>query len=343
MSDAQRGTTTTGVGADGEDLNVVLGRFQSWAASRKSTPTGNLGDRPGSKERESASAAALSSGAREISYDQAVRASRYRRHEDVFTPDAIPVSPLAAGEERLPIGRSAGKEDLPAPATRWSDSESAELKSRVNRWPEFSFIKAASAVADVPADVEKAADVSVPVADRAPASRPVEAPTSVSAGLGAKVAKGAEAPRQGAPEGAARSGYRVPPSAAESEAVAELARASPRGNLTESTFSEVMKRISAKSAPAPARSVCLTLQAADGEQARLPESGPKASLSSAVYLRQCSLVLDDLRVQIEIALSRSQRERRGKDRATGAGLPFGARWWRKLRRANDDVPRLSTR
>lgn len=352
MHDAQIRTSSNGVGADGEDLNVVLGRFQSWAAARKSPSSGSSSHKPGAREKGSASAAALANEGREISYDQAVLASRYRRHEDLFAPDPIPDSAPKVAEERLPIEGRAATPDVAPPATRWNDAENAELKSRVSRWPEFSFNKAASAVADLQADVYRPTVVVDPVAvrvvDPAPAARFVEAPTSVPASFGPMTAKGGGPAKQASPDGPAKSGHRVSPAAAVAEAPAEAAKPAPHDSRAESTFSEVLERISAKAAAAPVRSVCLTLQAADGEQARLQESGAKANLSSAVYLRQCSLGIDDLRIQIETALSRARREQQGKIGTRLGIIPFGvlqlgARCWRRLRRSDTGAPGLSAR
>jgi hypothetical protein len=344
MNDAQRGTSTTGVGADGEDLNVVLGRFQSWKAGRKEPSAPDLSNNSGTKESTSGNAAILSSDAREISYDQALRVSRYRRHEEVFSFDPIPDAPLSFARER-PLGDSPTKDDLQATISRWNDADDLKLQSRVSRWPEVSFIKATAAVADFPATVHPPTSLAAPIFEPVAARELVEASTSIPGPVAAKTVKASE---PSSPDGPTRSNRSDSSAAAGAEPPAATARPSSHGTRPETTFREVLKRTSSKTAATPQRSVCLTLQAADGEQARLQESAAKESLSAAVYLRQCSLNMDDLRVQIEIALSRVRKEQQDQSRAKLGGISaslrqFGARWRRKLRRWNDDFPGLSAR
>jgi hypothetical protein len=349
MNDSQSRTSSTGAGATTEELSVVLGRFQSWAAGRKKPSPENLSDKPGKNESRPGNSSALSSDVREISYDQALRASRYRRLDDVYPPDPIPDAPLHATNGQTPIGNRTVKEDSLPPLKRGSEDEDLDLKSRVSRWPEVSFIRAASAVADFPATMRQPNVVSVPLVDPAPAAPLLDAPMSVPASVAQVAAERAETAEQVGLEEPDLRNRQDTLAAANFEVEAETAKASSsHGSRPATTFSEALKRASAKTAHASTRSVCLTLQAADGEQARLQESAAKASLSSAVYLRQCSLGMDDLKVQIEIALSRARREEQGKDgtklmRFASNIREFGVRCWRRLRRGNTDLPGFSAR
>jgi len=357
MNDAQPGTSTTELGANSEALNVVLGRFQSWAAA-----PAKLSDKAGTKKVGPPPGALVSTEAREISYDQAVRASRYRRHEEAFPPDPVPDPPLIAAKDGPRIGSLAAKEDLPAAirkSNRSNGDEDVRQKSRVDqapgdRWPEASFIKAATAVANFPTVAHDPLAVSEPIVVSEPIAEPTPKPKFVDIATPAPVdaspllGKEDGVGKNNSPDGPSERGQRDSPAAVDEILAAATAGSSSPGSRAHSDFSEVMSRASAKTAPASPKSVCLTLHAADGERARLQESAAKASLSAAVYLRQCSLGMDDLRVQIEIALSRARLQQQRQDGRRFDGAPFrvlqfGARCWKKLRRSNSRLPGFPTR
>jgi len=332
----------TGSGANGEDLDVVLGRFQSWAAKRTKSSPPDLKEKPSTKKSTSGNATIQSSDVREVSYDQALRASRYRRHEDIFSVDPVPEAASSIGSGR-PVVEHSAHEDLPR-SRRWSVDDDLELGPQLSRWPEVSFTKAISA-ADLPANPGRASTVSDPLAEPAPILRSIEMPAPAAPSTDAVVAKRAVVSKQGSSSWPANQEQNNSPTGSAFEATGESGSPYFHGSRSENAFSEVLKRTAAVTPPASARSVCLTLQAADGERARLQQSTAKASLSAAVYVRQCAIGIDDLRIQIEIALSRARREQQNKCKTMPGILPdrlrqFGARCWRRLRRSDDKFVEL---
>jgi hypothetical protein len=77
MHGAPSGTGNAGVGPPAEDLDNVLTRFQEWSrkgpsATKSGSPLGIGRSAPSKKVN-------LAAGARELSYEQALRATSYRR------------------------------------------------------------------------------------------------------------------------------------------------------------------------------------------------------------------------------------------------------------------------
>ena len=118
MNGAHSETKPSATALNGEELDVVLGRFQSWAATQrpKSVPASNL-------PRE----------AREISYEQALRTSSYRRPVALGKDAALdPMlqdvriagvsfkdsQPERPAEKRVATGRTANTRSVPASVTK---------------------------------------------------------------------------------------------------------------------------------------------------------------------------------------------------------------------------------
>lgn len=97
-----------------EDIDAVLGRFQAWSASRKTT--GETPQKTGSKRSALKKSGDLPEGVRELTYEEALESSRYRWQARTRTQPSAMRDPT----EQTPT-RSDGKsvpavtEDKPAP------------------------------------------------------------------------------------------------------------------------------------------------------------------------------------------------------------------------------------
>jgi hypothetical protein len=347
MNGVERETVSNGLGANGEDLNVVLERFQSWAATRTQARPATPTTKPITGQN-GAGSGKDTSGTREISYDQALRASRYRR----------PANDVSAGLPLDPLARRDSPSDFNAGAANAAQPKDLEMMPMEDRWPQVRFAKTS---ADLVATHLEDSVTSIPAQSGAPgsqikaASRSAESPASVPADA-AKAARRATGVKRAAEEAvsAKRAHSAVGPAKVEAVPAPALASRQPQAKAA---FRDVLKGTAAL-ATSPAagsssisanKSTCLTLRVSDGEQARIQACAAQANLSVSAYLRQCALGVDELRNQVEVALLKLRQEQEREIPQPGfAAIPgifrrFGMRCMRGFQRSGNDRSALSLR
>jgi hypothetical protein len=311
MNGAQRETSSPGTGPNGEDLDVVLGRFQNWAKTRRQIPAPGLGNKLGGYQNANSansSIAKRTEEAQEVSYEHALRASRYRRPVDLAELDP----PTKTSDAEKETG---AKRDRKASSSA-RKSTPLEMRPVENRWPKVQF--PAKAPMTQPRAEPKATSVSV---DRPPCPTPMKT-TSMPASQ-------REAQRQNPPANSGigtsisstpAKGRKVPPLQQASAAAYKpkpIRSAGSESRRNPPAFCDVLKGTAAlvagtlvvgsQDAPAALESAkvsCLTLRVSDTEQARIQACAAQANLSVSAYLRQCALGVDELRSQVEIALAK---------------------------------------
>jgi hypothetical protein len=124
--------------------------------------------------------------------------------------------------------------------------------------------------------------------------------------------------------------------------------------IAQPAFREVLQQ-SAGLAPAAKdgatlenKTIALSLRVSDAEQARIQACAARANVSVSAYLRQCALGVEDLRDQVELALSELRKQDMQKATLPGlSAIPrilrqVAAGWFRKLR-GNPDYTGISLR
>jgi hypothetical protein len=353
MNGVERDTGSAGLGANGEDLNVVLGRFQSWAATRAQTQPATPLTKPITTQG-GAGAGKDAGDAREISYEQALRASRHRRPSNSST--GSPPNFMKKRAERSGSNNNGAIGAPPAdPSSRRHEAEGLEMRPLEHRWPEVRFAKASAAL--VAAHMEEAPTPNpAPSAGQAShaksSSRSAESPVSVPA-IAANTSRRATGIKRAAEKAVAA---KPSPAAVVPLKIGPVQKPdSPRDQL-QPTFRDVLKGTAAQatspvgsSALSTGKSTCLTLRVSDGEQARIQACAAQANLSVSAYLRQCALGVDELRNQVEAALLKLQKEQERELPQPGfAAIPgifrrFGMRCLQGFRRTGDKYPAVSVR
>lgn len=378
MNGAQGEARDSGIAPNGENLDGVLGRFQQWTQTGRSRPPAKLGGRAKAGRGDDAAVGRLSGEAREVSYEQALRASRYRRPSlpDPIDPALPELSPTKAansksnGQERvLPEvqwddGHAGGMTTLGkgAPLPRFAaasgtvatESPSTATPSPLPGTPPRSKTEerpAAAAVSPSSKSASPAEKKSPPVdasRKRANPTRRAEAPRTES-GLGTTRSAGASPPEVKAPakrhpvkaerettkpkakpHAARPTGARLMKSQpAEDSTPARREESSQPAfrEMLESAALEVPAAATLKNGAVTALTLCITQEekarleadatkanlsvpdylrecALGGKQTRIESRSSQANLCVAVYLRQGVLGPDELRDQVEMALSR---------------------------------------
>jgi hypothetical protein len=270
MNGVPRGSGSTGAGPSGEDLDAVLGRFQVWTQKYRAKPGAGSGE------------------GREVSYEQALRASSYRR------PTEFEPAPLReAAKERFP-----GADDEEAsPLVAGPEPETAPNGA----WAENSF--AATATNLTPEDIRPSGRVSPELQTEPRAVHKPIVPIEASAGV--QVARGQ---REATPQRIEPAAVAVPAAVLPVVPHRGKTRAAAR-NEPQPAFREVLKstalatETSSRIGTERARSNALTLRVNDSEQARIVARAAEANLSVSAYLRQCALGVEELRGQVELALA----------------------------------------
>jgi len=295
MNDSRRDTSDPASDPKSEDLDVVLGRFKDWAETRRSKPSANPGMGTGTGRSLGE--------AREVSYEEALRASSYRRSVDLAAMD--PLLPELDCEKAVRVTPEGSEPRLAEPP--WEE----DLTPRVLRvgqtnWPALRFVKTAEAITTDPPSLETGADsldgphfvTQIAAEDQQPTET-----LSLGAKIGVVEAPGVTA---AVPHNAEAVQVAVQPKAV----TKAKPPATPRKQLRQPAFRDVLKGTAALVAAAQpgaalerGKSTSLTLRVSDGEQARIQACAAQANLSVSAYLRQCALGVDDLRNQVELALS----------------------------------------
>jgi hypothetical protein len=263
MNGAPNGPGNSDLEPNVEDLEGVLGRFQAWEKTRRDQPNSKNGSTTGIGRGAASRKANLGGGVRELTYEQALRASSYRRPA---YPKAAEISPQALKPQAIA-------------------SPQAEL----------------------------------PEVDSATSLHPATA-------------------------GNAKSAVSVRPPLPE---VTRLQASTPavKPQRTQPAFREVLKGtagLAATAGTAPEiKSFPLSLRVSDAEQTRIRACAARANLSVSAYLRQCALGVDDLRDQVELALTKLRQQEANAAAPPGlSAIPgilgrFGMHWFRRLRGHHD--------
>jgi hypothetical protein len=302
-----------------EDLDGVLSRFQNWTKMHQETVSGTMRGTP----QENAK---FVGGAREVSYEQALRRSGYRRPVDT-PPVGAPVAAAA-----------------PAPATAASLAEAAKPKTTT---PGKKMATAARAKA--------------PAARKSTISYPAsESPTKAGPAAGSPASRGAET-ASGRARNSPQGGQIVPATSARKrgrpafdEVLREsaLAHSSPAALATLETAGTItltLRMAEAEHAKIQARAAFANLSVSEYLlQCALGQSMPgdpgmaaaHERQSISAYLRHCAAGIDELRDRVE-AIALNSRE---DPLRAAAPLPPTPGFWSRIggklfrRGRGDDYP-----
>ena len=349
-----------GVEPNAENLDGVLGRFQDWARARRDQPISKCGAASG--QGAGARKANLAGGTRELSYEQALRASSYRRPEH---PVASEISAQAL---------------KPQPAAN-PPAESPEPDATTNVGGPSITARVAKPRPAAPAETSNTADSRRVRAGRSKTSTPMQTAkvaASVPRLSQPATAAGVEGPPSGGgSERRNRGRITMPKSQVRSGNARRLPRPSPEPGLSivppltagtrpetstpnrppqraQPAFREVFKATAGLAATAKpdaihaCKSIALSLRVSDAEQARIQACAARASLSVSAYLRQCALGVDELRDQVELALDKLHQQDTKFTAPPGlAAIPgilgrFASHWFHRLR-GHDDYMGISLR
>ena len=257
------GPGKSGLEPNAEDIEGVLGRFQAWEKTRRDQPNSKNGSNRGIGRGAASRKANLGGGVQELTYEQALRASSYRRRAyseaAEIAPQTLEPQAIASPQAELPEVDS---------TTSPHHATAGNAKSTV------------SVIA------------LLPEVTRRQASTPVVKPQDI-----------------------------------------------------EPAFREVLKGTAGLAATAGAvpeiKSFALALRVSNAEQTRIRACAARANLSVSAYLRQCALGVDDLRDQVELALTKLRQQEANAAAPPGlSAIPgifgrFGRHWFQRLRGHHD--------
>jgi hypothetical protein len=348
-------------GPSAEDLDSVLGRFQDWTKARQARQPATFGAMAGTGRDAEYKNANLGSGARELSYEQALRASSYRRPAYSEPPKArnphTPANPDAGRSETN--ARAAPQDPTPAPTPIPTPgpvaAETAAVTPAAAARPDFWSMK-----------VSQPEPLAEPAINPAGVRASPASPTLIPAGMEGRAAIAWTARRnraRGWAEKFAMSPRKDSPSPGLEPTLLDVAQApgpamgnsnlpskpalQPPAYREVPVFREVLEASAGLAtavnieAVQKSRSGALSLSVSDAEKARIQAGAARANLSVSAYLRQCALGVDDLRDQVELALAKL----RGQDTAPAgppgiAAIPgilgrFASQWLRRFRASSD--------
>ncbi|AXC11648.1 hypothetical protein ACPOL_2324 [Acidisarcina polymorpha] len=339
MNGAQNGASEPGSGTSVEDLDVVLGRFQNWTMIAQ----GKSGDR--AKDPPGSTKAKLAGEAREISYEQALKASRYRRPAEMNNGPAVPKAAPNLQTEAAPDPvRSAAEPDPSIHATHRNIESTMWDEVGVNRplrrldplkgnpltvqTKEGDGRMAAGgtdAIATVSQGIKAAAmDSRVEISSPAVGATKLAPQASQSA---ANRSRKQLSQKTTATSGDASASML----AALIKSKAEFASSSAkRKAIAPAVFKDVLREqealASVVSSAAPLvecpRATLLTLRVSDAEQMQIEASAARADLSVSAYLRKSALGLADPRREMEVTLPGSNTAQQSM--SISAGLRYCA-------------------
>jgi hypothetical protein len=266
MNGSPRNGSPSGPGKSGlepnaEDIEGVLGRFQAWENTRRDQPNSKNGSTARVGRGAASRKANLGGGVRELTYEQAFRASSYRRRAYSETAEISPQAIASPQAELREVD----------PATSLHPATAGNTKSAFSVVPPL------------------------PEVTRRQASTPTGRPQHIQPAF-REVLKG----------------------------TAELA-------ATASAVPEI-------------KSFALALRVSGAEQTRIRACAARANLSVSAYLRQCAFGVDDLRDQVELAITKLRHQEANPAAPPGlSAIPgilghFAARLFRRLRGHHDYTP-----
>lgn len=299
----------------------MLGRFQNWAKARQQKPAD-----AGKSRRDVSRKSHLTEEAREIPYEQALRASLYRRPAKIAPHGPPPPpAPIPSHDSRLQAGKASRRENRRTPAS--DPKPEAPL-------PAVAAVQTGAAGATAArSSGAKGTQTKAPRARERRAGVPVQPKPSVPtfletpAVLQTKPQRAAELPR-GEPG--------APP--AFRDVFKETA-----------ALSAVVHSIHSPATLERGKSASLTLRVSDQEQLRIQACAALANLSVSAYLRQCALGVDSLRDQVGLALADLHQQQAkaaappGLSAVPGIFGRFATQCWRRLGRKSGEPTTLSLR
>ncbi len=291
-----------------------MGRFQDWAKTQASRRSASERLKP---------AAARSGGerlpgeAREVSYEQALRASSYRRPADV---PPVEVARQEQESVKAPEKKASERAAEAQPSTRVRTASTAGAASAERKGvsppvePAQALKSAKSAALNTSTRGQKGRAAKVQL--RPSATSPRDAPMTVQ-----RTEAGADEKKIYSEARMLKSTRRVtvraaaePPVPPEFVAAPDAAPPcnSSEGKRTRPSFRDVLRGThslggvdqSNGTSMETTKAASLTLRVSDEEQARIQACAAHANLSVSAYLRQCAMGVDDLRDQVELALAK---------------------------------------
>jgi hypothetical protein len=347
MNGAQIETKNSAATPNGADVDVVMGRFQNWAEMRRPK---NAAPRGGE-----VSAANPAREIRDVSYEQALRASKYRRPSDPISLDPLLAADAAAdnspraepppvrlqaaeeGRDERSIKRSPPAQQQPHPIELMA-AAAPPLHIPQPLAPVME-LQPEAAVEAVPSETKTAvakADAAQPIEVKSPEAKPPaarkiapERRNAASSGKGSAVRQAAaksETEKLQPPEIEAAE----PATTAAATETPHPANSTRRPDRSRPAFRDVLEGtaalVAASQPVAPplerGKATVLTLRVSEAEQEQIQACAARANSSVSAYLRQCALGVDDLRQQVELALlNLRQREARSEPEPGLAAIP----------------------
>jgi hypothetical protein len=311
-----------------EDINSVLGRFQQWADTQSSRSSGPM------HSARSARASGAKTGSpqrtRESSYEDALRASSYRRTVSTVTTTAATASfgsaPSPAKEKKLepelksqpaiPVSSrtpsQASSEFSDLPASEAFESAPGATKSAAKRAKSPASQKPSTKKSpNAQKSRQRRSSKAEMLAAGQPKKRNTTRASSTAVHLRADMPQFAVASSRATRVITASSATQKPEPTV-SSVMQQLPVVQPVGNEA-SAFREVFEQSAGLTTANRStgitdnRSVALSLRVSETEHARIIACATRANLSVSAYLRQCALGVDELRGQVAAALGELQK------------------------------------
>jgi hypothetical protein len=326
-----------GVEPTAEAIDSVLSRFQDWNKARNGRPMAKSGSVSAGGRGTPTRKVNLAAGARELSYEQALRATSYRRQGYQPHSQTTAPLPLAAKSPELDSVATADDSALDASAAKASSTRPQKLPRNIE--PPIRRVRvAASPVAETAAVVGAIA---------APQS---EMPLYVAApSLATERRKRASG---SAPKSPVRTGGRNRTLTEPAQPQNSTSSQGPK--ILPPAFCEVLQQSASLAAgindstPPANKTIALSLRVSGAEQARIQACAERANVSVSAYLRQCALGVEELRGQVELALRELRKQETQPTAPPGlSAIPgilrhVAASWLRGLR-GNRDFTGISLR
>jgi hypothetical protein len=319
------------MGPTPEDLDRVLSRFQKWSGTQSGTAASKSGSPSNTGRTNPSKKANLAAGARELSYEQALRATSYRRQ--IYQ---VPSTPPAAnaGAELPDLGSvaTAAEKTLSASAFKASSDRPPKVPNNVEP-------RARRARMAAPPVVEIAPAAVVGATKRRKKASGAGLKSSVRTGGGNSTPRPNLAPV--VPVGPPSTESNQPRNSTSSRA------SSIQPAIAQPAFREVLQQSAGLAATAKDsaavenKTIALSLRVSDAEQARIQACAARANVSVSAYLRQCALGVEELRDQVELALGELRKQDAQKAALPGLSqIPrilrqVAAGWFRRLRGKHD--------
>jgi hypothetical protein len=312
MNGAHSGPDASELGPNGEDLNSIMGRFQDWTKTRRDKPTAKYGATTGFGRGVASDKAKLAGEARELTYEQALRASSHRRPA---YPAAIETSPAEfkvqttkhQTEEKGQPSNQAGNDARPA-------AKPARVPQRSVSGPNLK------PTTELVAPIVRSARTAPDRSTLPNLSRVSHPSTQRTAAENPSLIR----PKSFRTSTSTQKEQRIQPAFREVLTGTAMLAATPKSG-----------------AALESKSTALSLRVSDTEQARIQACAVRANLSVSAYLRQCALGVDDLRGQVELALGELQKQEARVTAQPGfSAIPgilgrFAMRCFRRLRGQTD--------